>query len=348
MRKFSSFILYFIIGSLFVIIYSVIFHTRFEKPDTIWIYFKISQDLLFYLPLIGSLSLFWPQVFATKKDAQSPLTPAALSFYTLIFIFIMIGSSFLLQELAIPKLYNWSEYKAELKSKNIKDSDLKNKDLSDKTQEKFKLSEFEQLKYMHSRDNITFQMEGSFINFQQMVDGKGCFYVTGCRIISYFSNNTLSNITTADKGKIVDSILYLVSPLSIDYKNGAQIGSKRVDGIKKIPLIYNVNGIFSLSVESTASIASLIDIFIYNDYVYNSKVNFYHIGNIVFMKLCYYIVFVIMLILSGSIGIALRNRRLIKNEYFQTAAFYVISFIGTTLLYDTLVAVVNMIYGIVV
>lgn len=341
MRKFNSFFGYFILLSIFIIIISAVFHVKIEKMDGIWILYYTSLDLLNYIPVITGLCILWPLVFRSKSDIQNPVSNTTLGFFVIMFIFIIMGGVFAFQELAVPKLYEFISHQAMLKEKNL---NMKVK-FTDVTGVKFSMAEFNNLKYLPVKNDIAFSMGKSYAYFQKMYNGSGSYYIEGFRLIAYNSKNQLDYIVAAEYGKISEGDLYAVNPVYYEYRGGIFSKTQKITGIKKIPIVYDANGIYALSSESTAKIAGLIDIFMYNDYVYDSKINFFHLGNIVFNKIAYYISLIFVLIICASFGAAFQNLRPLYREYFQTACFYVLSALSVALLYDTLVAVVNMIYG---
>lgn len=344
MKKLNSFILNFLLLSFFVILLSAVFHIRFEKVAQIWLLSTVGQDLLFFLPVNAALSVLWALVIRDKSEAQAPVSKATQSFMIIVYFFIILGAAFILQEVGIPKLYQNALYQADLKSKKIV---LKSK-ITDTTGTKFSMKEFEQVRKMPVRENIAFSMGNSLVYFGKMYDGGGSFYVNQFRLIAYNNKRQLDYILTSENAKIVDDEIHSVSPMFYQYKGGELVSSRKISGIKKVPVMYGADAVYAISSEASTKMASLIDIFLYNDYVYGSKISFFHLGNIVFNKVAYYIILFFMLIIASAVGSAFRNQRLLYRDYIQTVCFFILSGFLTFAIYDTCVAAVNMIYGLVI
>ncbi len=344
MKKLNSFIGLFIVITLFITVLSLFYYLRFEKITSLWLFYSICNELIFTMPVSASLSILWPLVFRDRSEVNNPVSRSAVPFNATVFMFIIMALAFLFQEFGIPKIYNWISFHETLKSKGITNPVA----VKDTTGEKFSLSEFNQVNYMPVKYNIAFTSGNSFIYFDKMYDGSGAYYVEGFRFFGFTGNKQLDYIITADYAKIVDDILYAVNPMFHQYSKGTPASSKRINGVKNIIMIYQPAGIYALSSESSSGPVSLIDVFLYNDYVFNSGINFFHIGNIIFNKIAYYIILIFMMVLSSTFGSAFKNQRLLHREYIQTASFYIISFFIITLCYDTLAAAVNMIYSMVI
>jgi hypothetical protein len=344
MKKFNTFVLWAILFSLIVIVFSGLYHVRIEKLSQIWLPYTIGIDLLFYLPLIAALSVLWPIVFRSKAEMQNPPSPATASFFMLLYIFVMIGAAILLQEVALPKFYENAVFQKQLKDQGLS---LK-RPYQDKTAEKFSMAEFDQVYRMPAKENIAFSMGNSYVHFEKMYNGGGSYYIKGAKIIAYNNKKQLDYIITAAYAKLLEGELYAVSPTYFEFRQGQLSQSKRIGGVKKIPIIYDSDGIYNLSSEGTSKMASLVDIFLYNTYVYSSKINFFHLGNIVFNKMAYYIVLAILLLIASSFGAGYKNKRPLNKEYLQAACFFVLSLFVMAFLYDSLIEAVNMIYGLVI
>jgi hypothetical protein len=332
MKKLNSFIYYFICTTILILIISAVYHLRFEKIDRLWVLYTISLDVLFVLPLNAAISIMWPLIFRTKKDMQTG--NAGLSFFIMVYIFVVLGSAVALQELGIPKLYDIATHQTQLRQMG-----LRSRHIGDRTGAKFSMNEFNMVRYMPYKSNVAFAMGNGVVYFQRMYNGGGAYYIEGFRYIAYNKYNQLDYILTCGYAKLVGTELYAVNP----YYNG-----KEVKGVRRVPIVYSADGIYALSSEATTKIASLIDVFQYNDYVFGSRINFFHLGNIVFNKLAYYIALAFILIIASSIGFAYRNQKPVNKEYFQAASFYALSFAVLAILYDTLVALTNMIYTMVI
>lgn len=255
-----------------------------------------------------------------------------------------MGGAIAFQELAVPRLYDSAGLQSNLKTEHLS-AKIKIRDTSGS---KFLISEFDNLKYMSVKKDIAFSMGTSYVYFQKMYNGNGCYYIEGFRLIAYTPKKQIDYIVTAEKAKLIDTDLYAVSPLYYNYSGGKFSNTRKISGIKMIPIVYDADGIFALSSEASSKIASLFEIFRYNDYVYSSKINFFHLGNIVYNKIAYYIALIFLLIITASFGVAFRNLRQLYRDYLQAACFYVLSAAAVALVYDTLASIINMIYGLII
>lgn len=344
MKKFGRYIVYLIVLSLFVITMSLIIHVLIEKKDMVWLFYSVALDFLYYIPIITSLSILWPLVVKSRKEAESGVTPAATGFFIIVYIFAVMAGCVAFQEIAVPGLYEMAKNQAGQKQGRFRFA----KQTSDRTGKKFSVSEFYNLGGLPSKSNIAFAMDKSFIYFQKMIKKGGSYYVTGFRMITYKEGGkAIDQVLACSYAKIVNDEAFLVNPVVQKFSGGKMVSSGRV-GIKSVPLIYEADGIYNLSSESSSKASSLIDIFRYNNYVYSSKINFFHVGNMVFNKIAYYISVILILILVSSFGSAFRSQRPLYRDYFQTICFYVISFAGVAVVYDILIAIVNTVYGLVI
>src|SRR5208283_4828735 len=145
-----------------------------------------------------------------------------------------------------------------------------------------------------------FSMGNSYVYFGKMFNGNGSYYIFNLRIVSYNPNMMLDNIISADRAKIYEDEILAVSPYYFTFSGNRYAGGRQLYGIKKIPLLYSADGIYNLSSESTGKVASLADVFLNSEYVFSSKINFFHLGNIIFNKISYYIILAFMMILASS------------------------------------------------
>lgn len=344
MRKFGRYITYLIILSLFVIAASFGIHALYEKKDTVWLLYSVALDFLYYIPIITSLSILWPLVIKSRKEAEAGVTPAATGFFIIVYIFGVMAGCIAFQEVAVPGLYEMAKYQSTMKQAGIRLP----KNTTDKTGKKFSVSEFYNLGALPSKGNIAFAMGNSYVYFQRMYKKGGSYYVTGFRMIGYNnSGKAIEKVTASSYAKIVDDEAILVNPVVQKFSGGKLVSSGR-SGNKSVPLIYDATGIYNLSSDSSSKASSLIDIFRYNNYVYSSKINFFHVGNMVFNKIAYYISVILILILVSSFGSAFRSQRPLYRDYFQTICFYAVSFAGVAVVYDILIAIVNTVYGLVI
>jgi len=340
MKKLRQFLLLFFFLCIVVLLVVLIYHIRIERLPFHLAFYSACKDLLYVIPVNGAISVLWSLVFKSPIDIQFPVRDSTLNFKIVMFVFIMLFSTFMFQEWFIPKLYDFVKLTEVLKEKNLKGVRIRDDSGAD-----FKMSEFNRLVYMPVRRNIAFSTGNSYVYFEKMYDGNGAYYVEGFRFIAYTKGEEIDYIISSSYAKIVGYLLYAVNPIYYQYSNGQFSTAKKISGIKKIVLMYNPSGIYSLADEATGSIVSLIDVALNSDYVLNSRVSFYRVGNVVFNRIAYYLIIIFMMILSSAFGMAFRNRRLLQGDYIQTAAFYLLSLFMVVLYYDTLIAFLNFLYG---
>jgi hypothetical protein len=328
MKKFGRYILYVILLSVFVLAVSAVNHALFEKLQLVWLFYQMAVDYLYYIPIIAGLSILWPLVIKGRSEIEASITPAATGFFIIVYIFAVIAGCVAFQEIAVPALYENAKFQTGLKAMNIRAG----KPVGEKSGKYFNYSEFDKLGGLPYKNNIAFAMNDSFVYIKRMVKSGGNYYVFGFKMITYQKGGkAVKSAFSRDRAKIVnDEVLF---------------SNAKGDSV---PLIYDANGIYNLSKDSSYKESSLIDIFRYNNYVTDSKINFYHVGNMVFNKIAYYITVILILIILSSFGSAFRSQRSLFRDYIQTVCFYVISFAGVALMYDILISIVNMVFGLVV
>lgn len=342
MKQFFSYIFTTLVLLAATAAFSLIYHLRIEKLDGLWLIISVAQDLVIYLPPAAALSFLWGLVFRGKNESQPP-SQAVTTFFAILYILVMISATFAFQEVLVPRLYDMASYRSMLE-RNKLDTKVT---ISDTTGAKFTMKEFANLKYMDSRENIAFYMGMNLVYFEKMYNGNGSYYVKGMRFIAFTTNGRLDYILTSENAKIADNNILSVSPVYYGYgRNGDIVQVKRTDGIKKIPLEYDPDALFRLTTDYKVRTASLLDVFLYSDYIFGSRLDYYRIGNLVFNKLSYYIILILLLVLAVSFGSVYRNQRPVNKDFAQAAAFYLASFFLTVLAYDILVAFSNMIYGV--
>ena len=343
MKKFGRYIIYLAVLGQFVIAMSFIIHIAIDKTPVAWLFYTVALDFLYYIPIITSLSILWPLVIRTRKEAESGVTPAATGFFIIVYIFGVMAGCVAFQEIAVPGLYEIAKNSAGTKSVF-----RMAKSTTDRTGKKFSVSEFYNLNGLPAKSNIAFAMGNSFLYFQKMYKKGGSYYVTGFRMVGYKEGGkALDQVLASAYAKIVDDEIFLVNPVVQKFSGGKMVSSGRV-GIRSVPLIYDATGIFNLGTDSSSKASSLIDIFRSNNYVLASKINFFHVGNMVFNKIAYYISVILILILVSSFGSAFRSQRPLYRDYFQTICFYAVSFVGVAVIYDILISIVNTVYGLVI
>ncbi len=344
MKKTGSFIGLFLLLAVFVLVFSVIYYYRMDKTISSLLIITVSRTFLFYIPVIASLSILWPIVFRSAAENSYTGRESGSNFNITVFMFLVIGAVFLYQEAALPAIYDNISYSNNLRSKGIT---VKNT-VRDTTGEKFTMAEFNALGEMNFRSNIAFSAGTSYIYFGKMYDGKGSYYIEEFRFINFKTSGEVDYIITSGYAKIVNDLIYIVNPVYFEYSGQIAKTEKKINGIKSIILPYRASGIFALSSENVPETVSLINILLYNDFALSSGINYRSLGNVIFNRIGYYLILVLMLLISSTFGTAFKNMRMLKREYLQTAVFYLASFLLVSLCYDTFNAVLNLIYCLLI
>ncbi|MGA2140922.1 MAG: hypothetical protein ABSG94_00735 [Brevinematales bacterium] len=336
MKRTGSFIGLFLILAVFVLIFSFIYYYRIDKMLSLNLIFPVSKSFLFYLPVIASLSVLWPIVFRSPGETPEGSGRGGRggsNFNITVFMFLVLALAFALQEYLLPELYDSAGPGALLQKNAVKDS----------TGEKFTLNEFNSLGGLKMNSNIVFSAGSSYIYFAKMYESGSSYYVEGFRFINYKTSGDVDYIISAGYAKIVDDLIYIVSPAYFEYSGRAVKNARQIRGNKAIVLPYRAKGIFALSSDSPESM-SLIKVILYNDYAFSSGINFHSLGNVIFNRIGYYIILVLMLLISSTFGTAFKNMRILRMEYLQTAVFYIVSLALLSVFYDTFTGALNMIY----
>lgn len=343
MKKVPRFLLIFIILFVFAFVTILIYNLKVVKIEKVWLIFVCLKEMLLYLPLIATLSILWSLVFKSKNEVgRNPKDKFFLSF--IFYVIFSFAFAFAMNEYVISKLEEKTYY--QVKSKK---SLLKLKTMQDITKEKFTTKEFKNLKYYPYKKNVAFAMGRAIVNMRRLYNMDNIYYITGLKVIGYTKKNQIDYIVTAKLAKIVGSQIYAYKPIFNQYKNGKLSKVKYIKGKRGIPLTYNIKAIYGLTPNRRLKELSLLNIFLYNEYIYGSKINFQRLGNVVYNKVSYYIILIFMMIVSASVGWSMRNQRLTgTKDIFTMVSFYVVSFGLTVLVYDMLIRMMNTIYGLIV
>lgn len=344
MRHFTSFIANFFILLVFILLISTIYHVKVDQLKELWLAYSITQDLLLYMPLMAALGILWGLVIRDKTEAQMPIPSSVTTLFVIVYILVMSGGAFLFQELLVPKIYDMASYRDMLRDRKIT---LKDK-IQDTTGAKFKLSEFDSLPKLETRQNLAFMIGGSLVYFEKMYDGKGAYYIEGFRFIAYNTNKKLDYILTSRRAKWTEGQIYAIDPVYTGYSGGSISTVKNIQGVKKVPVSYSPDAVFHLPSDHRVRHASLVRIFMHNDYIYGSNLNLYRIGNIVFNKIAWYIILIVLLVTASAVGMRWRNQRLVGKDYFPLVSFYAVTFLSMVIFCDILFSLANMVYGLVV
>jgi hypothetical protein len=233
-------------------------------------------------------------------------------------------------------------------SSMVQKQDTSRERLTDETGDKFTLSEFRNLRLYPFKENVTFMMGRALVNMGKLYNADGIFYITDLKVIAYDTNKNIDYIVAGQYAKVVDNQIVVHNPTYYEYSRGRIRSTKELREKRNIPLIYNIKGVYSLSSKEQLRDISMLNIILYYEYVYGSKINFQRIGNVIYNKVSYYVIMIFLLIVCSSAGWAMRNTRITQTkDIFQMVSFYIVSFVVVTLCYDLLIRMMNMIYGLV-
>ncbi|MGC8765800.1 MAG: hypothetical protein ACP5QT_07975 [Brevinematia bacterium] len=339
MRKFLKFLFYFLLISLGLIIFFFLTNFRAEK-DLFLLSIKIIENFIFTIPVVASLSLLWGLIIKTKKDSQTPVSPAAMTFSIFIYIFIILGTAFFFQELVLPKLYlrKTDFFKLDF----IKDKKKKVEKLSTAFTAQDELS----LRKLPYKENISFMMGDVFVSFKKLYKGN-TYYVEDLILVGYSKKSSVDYIVSARYGKFVDGIIYPVSTTFVDF-SGAAKKAFSVHPSKGIPITYDPEAIYIFASDEDIEKVSLIDVFRFSDFLFSSKIHYQKLGNIIYNQLVYYIITFFLLFLCSLLGTKYPVNRPIYKEYFEFISFLIVSVSCLIISYDIMVAFARMIYELLI
>ncbi|NPV00575.1 MAG: hypothetical protein HPY53_04250 [Brevinematales bacterium] len=339
MKKVPKFLLFLTGLLVFTFFASLIYHLRVDKVDQTWLLYTIMLDIVRFLPLITPLSIIWSLVFrGTSQGTQGEKMGFLFSFF--FYVIFTAAAAFAINEMLLPYLHESAAsttHLAQMKEKLTPS-------LKGITYDKFEYGELKNLRYFLSKENVAFMMGRVAVTFDRLYKVGPYFYMEGVRFMGFDKNNKLNYIINAGYGKYSDGKILLLNSKFIEYKGGSISKDMKMADSKSVPIIYSMNAIYNLS--NPVKEISMLDIILNSDYVFESKYNFFQVGNLIFNKISYYIILVVLLIFSSSAGFAFRNQRPVSiRDIFQAVSFYLVSFIVTAFSLDMLIRLANMIYS---
>lgn len=341
MKKIPGFILMFIGLIVFTAAASFAYHIAVEKLEKLWLLYSVLIDIERYFPLVCTLSVVWTLVFRSKGEMSTPNQKSGVFlnfiFYTIFGLLFAFANS----ELAIPKIYENASYQSSLEAMGIKQTPP-----AKATTLSISPDEFQTLKGYPVKNNVVFMMGRTLISVDRMVNTGGNLYLIGVHFIGYTTNDNIGYILTGRYAKYVDGNIRMLDSVYYEVKDYKMVKSIRIDKPKDIPTIFDIRAAYAL--HPADKHLSLIDLFIYNDFIFASRINYFQLGNLVYNKIGYYSILILMLIFSVSVSWALRNQRLVGlKDGFQIVSFYLVSFLVVALGYDLLANLFKAIYSIV-
>lgn len=342
MKKIPKFILIFLILFVFANVLSFLYFWKIQEIEMMWMPYHMIRQFLVFLPLIASISILWSLVFKEKTEAVKPKSGAVLFFFFYTFFAFVIAfglseflMSFTYQKVMQKNLLNQYEVTEAPEIESGSD-DIISKD------------QFDNLKYYLHKDDVSFAMETVMVYMEELYNVKGNYFIKGLQIIAYATNQKIEYIISAEYAREYENALYILDPVYYEYSRGKLDTKTTIQGVKTVRLIYDIEGIYNTFPLQDIKDVNLLNIILYNDFVYLSKINLFRMSNITYNKLAYYVILILLIILSVSIGWSIQNIKIVKREIFQMICFYILSFIIVTAAYDILIKLSNMIYGLVV
>lgn len=339
MKKLYQFFLYLFLLALALGVSGFVSSLSFSKLSPLDALLTTIRLVYTYLPILASLALLWGLVFQNK----SGLTQANAIAPVILYILIIMGISIILQEIAVPSLTEVKQQSRILQTKKAKGFP------------KFTISptninasEFANLSWFVSKDNLAFAQQNTFLYFEKLYKAPGnIFYGNNFKIIAFDSQGRLEYIFIAPQVKAHETDLLALSARVYEYKNGNLVSQKSYP-VKKVTLPYPIAAVYFLRAHGNLEDISLLPVLRYNDYIYGSRINFYHIGILMFFKISYYTMTILIIILCAGFGLTLQNQRLIGKDIIPALSFLIVSTAVVIMVYDILLSAVNMIYGLII
>lgn len=343
MRKIPRFLLIFIALLVLSVAGAVLFHWQISKVDQDWLLYESLASVLTYLPLIAAVSVVWALVFKGQSEINSADSAFILQF--LFFILFNLGFAFIINEIALPALEQRTLHARILKKTGLKEKPR----LKDIQEGKIKAAEIKNLKYFPYKENIAFKMSRAVVSMERLYKADQIFYIQNFRIFGYDKNGRLYYVITSPFAKEVGGQILALNPVYFDVSGGSVRRTRSVQGQKMIPLIYDINGIYSLSPGQKNRNVSLVNIVRYQDFIFNSGINFHYISGLVYNKISYYMILILLMIVSASMGKTLKNQRATTGkDIVRIILSYAVSLLLMVLSYDMLVRLSNMIQGLII
>ncbi|URA10567.1 hypothetical protein [Thermospira aquatica] len=337
MKKLSQFFLYLFLIVLVVGVVGFIYFLQFAKLQNLDALIATIRLIYTYLPISAGLALLWGLVFQGGMQQTNALGSVIM------YIFLIMGIAIVLQEIAVPSFTEIKQQSLILQAKKAK------------SLPKLKLNptnvsaaEFANISWFVSKENLAFAQKNTFLSFEKLYKAPGeIYYGINFKIVAFDNQGKLDYVFIAPQIKAYQTDLYALSARVYEYKNGNLTGQKGYN-VKKITLPYPIDAVYSLRAHGNLEDISLIHVLRYNDYVYGSHINFYHIGILMFFKISYYIMTIVIIILCAGFGLTFQNQRVVGKDIVPALSFLIVSTAVTIMVYDILLGAVNMIYGLII
>ena len=338
MKKIPRFLMFFIVLLTLAIAVTLFYLLKITGTGKIWLIYQTLVIVFRFLPVIAALSVLWALLYKSPNEFQSEKS-FALPF--IFFTIFNISLAFLANEFLLPWLHDSIVQNQILVRRHMK----VRPHLKDIDPGKIRIAEFKSLKYFPYHKNVGFAMGRGFVRFGRLYKADRVFYVKGFTLIAYNSAHRIDFSVSAPYGKISGNQILTLGARFIEYKNGRVYKIRQYKKQHQYPLLYSADGIYSLDPNAPEEEISLWKVLRYRNYLLHSKISFYHYSAVIYNKIAYYSIFLILLIFASAMGQSLKNRRSTTiKDFIQLAASYIISFIIIVLVYDTLIAATNMIF----
>ncbi len=342
MRKIPRFLFLFILLLILSIGGAVLYHWKVTQVEASWLFFESLSTILTYLPLVASISILWSLVFKGKNEMSGNDSGFVLQF--LFFILFNLTFAIIINEVALPSMEQNI-----IQTRIYKKMGLKSKPKLKEIQEgKIRMSELNNLQYFPYKENVAFKMGKAVVSMERVYKADAIYYIKNMKIFGYDKNDNLYYIITTPFAKEVGGEILTLNAKYWNVKSGNISLQKTVNGQKVIPLVYNINAIYQLSPGNKARTTSLVNIVRYQDFIFNSGINFHYLSALVYNKISYYMILIILMIIAASMGKTLKNERTTTGKDIVRIIFsYSVSLVLMVLAYDMLIRFSNMIQGLI-
>ncbi|NPV38907.1 hypothetical protein BREVNS_0773 [Brevinematales bacterium NS] len=338
MKKLNQFFLYLFLLIIVLGLAGFFYFLQFAKMASLDALIASLRLVYTYLPILAGLALLWGLVFQGGGVSQSTAIGPVI-----LYIFIIMGGAIALQEIAIPALTEMKQQSLILQTKKAKGMPKFTVNPTNVS-----ASEFTSLSWFVSKENLAFAQKNTFLSFEKLYKGpQGVYYGINFKIVSFDDQGRLDYVFISPQVKAYETDLFALSARAYEYKNGNLVSQKGYT-VKKLTLPYPAGAIYSLRAHGNLEDISLIDVLRYNDYVYGSRLNFYHVGILIFFKISYYTMLIVIIILCAGFGLTFQNQRLVGKDIVPALSFLLVSTAVTIMVYDILLAAVNMVYGLII
>ncbi len=343
MHRLFNMILFLLGFILLTVVLTAIYQLKVVGVHIYELSYQILLTLKMILPILLSTSLFCGLVFSNSYLSQN-VKGTLLS----VLFFFILGMAFYIfvAEFLTPLTFNKTRQQKILSHYGQKKPPIKN-DISGAN---FRLKEFSFTKYYPSRKNIVFRSDNHVFSIGQLTRINQVFYIRNIRIFAYNSHNNLEYSVFADYAKLISQEIHLYQPDYIKYDiAGRPSNIRHIKEIKTIPLNYEANALWTFPNDQDFGEFNLFAALTYGDYLLNSGIRFFRLGNQIYNKITTLISLLILLIMVAAAG---QTFELKKSASFKDIAgvlsLFIVAPIILLLLYTFLAQLFSFIYTLLV